>query len=55
MHNSKDPQPSVSGMDRIGRSLELLSEDSPDSDTEFEISEEEKCCACKKWEPNDLR
>lgn len=44
MHTLKDPQPSTSGMDRIGRSLELLSEDSPDSDSEFEVSEEEKCC-----------
>ena len=52
---STQPQPSTSGTSKKGKALEILSEDSEGSLTDEDIGEEEKCCVCKKWEPDEIR
>ena len=48
-------QPSTSGTSKAGKPIDILSTESSDSDSDPEISEEEKCCLCHKWEPDELR
>ena len=52
---STQPQPSTSGTSRKGKALDILSEDSEGSLSDEDIREEEKCCVCKKWEPDEIR
>lgn len=49
------PQPSTSGINKKGKALAILSEESEGSSGEEDIGEEEKCCVCKKWEPDEMR
>ena len=53
--DSTQPQPSTSGTSRKGKALDILSEDSEGSLSDEDIGEEEKCCVCKKWEPDEIR
>ena len=53
--DSTPPQPSTSGTSRKGKALDILSEDSEGSLRDEDIGEEEKCCVCKKWEPDEIR
>ena len=46
---------STSGTSRKGKALDILSEDSEGSLSDEDIGEEEKCCVCKKWEPDETR
>ena len=48
-------QPSTSGTSKAGKPIDILSTESSDSDSDPEISEEEKCCLCHKLEPDELR
>lgn len=48
-------QPSTSGISKVGKPIDILSTESSESDSDPEISEEEKCCLCHKWESDELR
>ncbi|XP_053392052.1 uncharacterized protein LOC128554769 [Mercenaria mercenaria] len=52
---NEEPKPSTSGTSNKGKPLSLISEDSSDSDIDTEVSEEEKCCVCGNWEPDELK
>ena len=52
---SKTPQPSTSGINTYGKPIDLVSEEGTESDTDSEIDDEEKCCVCNKWEPDELK
>ena len=53
--DNTQPQPGTSGTSKRGKALESLSEDSEGILTDEDIGEEEKCCVCKKWEPDEIR
>ena len=52
---SKTPQPSTSGINKYGKPIDLVSEEGTESDIDSEIDDEEKCCVCNKWEPDELK
>ena len=52
---NKNPQPSASGTNKYGKPIDLVSEEGTESDIDSEIDDEEKCCVCNKWEPDELK